>query len=437
MKNILSKFSFKNAILKGTLILTISGITCRAIGFFFRVYMTHLIGSEGMGIYQLIIPFAGVVYAACIAGICTGISRFTAESVHSSRWMIAGSVLSIPLSIICSLIFWKYAELISIRILLNPDCVSPLRTLALSFPFAAAHSCIGAYFLGIKKVTIPAVSQLIEQFVRIGSIILVSLFLHQAGRPFTVSMILFGNLIGDIAATIYNFICFHFYKKNLESKKLHLLNQIRRMTTYSLPLTMNRVLMQLLASGEAVLIPVQLMLYGHDQTAAMSLYGILAGMALPFINFPSAITNALSVMLLPEISEAQSKNDIKKIASIIRQTIQLCLIMGLFFTLLFILIGSRLSVFMFNNDTVGIYVSILAWICPFQYMAVTLGSILNGLGKTTSTCVVNIAGILIRILFLMLLTPRIGVSGCLYGLLCGQIFVCAAHFLQLRHMYQL
>lgn len=433
------KLNLKNALIKGTLILTAASVACRIIGFFFRIYMTRLIGSEGMGIYQLITPIAGVIYAICIGGVCTAISKFTAENSRVFFWMNAGITLALPLSIASSILFWENADFISTRILMNPGCSSAVKMLSLSFPFAAIHSCIGAYFLGSKKVSVPAISQLLEQLVRIGCVVFMSVLFNKTGKNVSVSIILLGNLFGELASSLYCIICVALLKSKLNPrpKSAWKFVGIRRITTYSLPLTLNRVLMQLLASGEAVLIPVQLMLYGMTQSEAVSLYGILAGMALPFISFPSAITNSLSVMLLPEIAGAQVHNDNKKIASIIRRTIKLCLYLGLFFTIIFILIGSKLSVIMFKNDTVGIFVSVLAWICPFQYMAVTFGSILNGLGKTTSTCIVNISGILLRITFLVLLTPVLGITGYLYGLLCGQITICISHFLQLNHMFHI
>jgi stage V sporulation protein B len=48
--------------------------------------------------------------------------------------------------------------------------------------------------------------------------------------------------------------------------------------------------------------------YGN-RYRSVEIYGILSGMALPFIMFPSTITNALSLMLLPKISAAKTHND--------------------------------------------------------------------------------------------------------------------------------
>ena len=74
----------------------------------------------------------------------------------------------------------------------------------------------------------------------------------------------------------------------------------------ALPLMGNRLVMNLLQSLEAILIPVRLELSGLSRSQALSVYGVLTGMALPFVMFPSAIINSLAVVLLPSVARHQS-----------------------------------------------------------------------------------------------------------------------------------
>ena len=71
----------------------------------------------------------------------------------------------------------------------------------------------------------------------------------------------------------------------------------------ALPLTANRIVLNLLQSVESVSIPSRLRLYGYDNVTALSVYGVLTGMAMPFIFFPNALTSSVAVLLLPLISE--------------------------------------------------------------------------------------------------------------------------------------
>lgn len=46
----------KRTIIKGTLILTITGILTKCLGFYNRIFLTRLIGVKELGTYQLIFP---------------------------------------------------------------------------------------------------------------------------------------------------------------------------------------------------------------------------------------------------------------------------------------------------------------------------------------------------------------------------------------------
>ena len=77
----------------------------------------------------------------------------------------------------------------------------------------------------------------------------------------------------------------------------------------ALPLTANRIVLNILQSIEAVSIPQKLLLYGYDTTTALSVYGVLTGMAMPMIFFPNALTSSVAVLLLPTISENHAKGE--------------------------------------------------------------------------------------------------------------------------------
>lgn len=40
----------------GALLLTAAGFAGRLIGFFYKIFLSHAIGAQGLGIYQMIFP---------------------------------------------------------------------------------------------------------------------------------------------------------------------------------------------------------------------------------------------------------------------------------------------------------------------------------------------------------------------------------------------
>ena len=73
----------KSKLAKGTIILTIAGFISRILGFFYRIWLSDQLGSELLGIYQMIFPISSVCYTIYASGIQTAISKLTAERKSS------------------------------------------------------------------------------------------------------------------------------------------------------------------------------------------------------------------------------------------------------------------------------------------------------------------------------------------------------------------
>ena len=129
-------FSFnKNAVLKGTVILTLAGIISRIAGFFYRIFLTRQIGADGIGMFQLVTPVLGIAFALCSAGIQTAISRFCAAKKFQSTWLFAGLAVALPLSVLFTFFTYAYADFIAVQIFLTKTAPVLSRFLQLLFHF--------------------------------------------------------------------------------------------------------------------------------------------------------------------------------------------------------------------------------------------------------------------------------------------------------------
>ncbi len=87
------------------------------------------------------------------------------------------------------------------------------------------------------------------------------------------------------------------------------------------------------------MIPSRLRLFGYTASEALGVYGILTGMAMSVIMFPSVITNSVSVLLMPAISEAKAGGNDALIRRAVLKTIRVCLLWGFFCTAGFLATG--------------------------------------------------------------------------------------------------
>lgn len=424
----------KRVILQGALILTVVGFISRIIGFFYRIFLSHAIGAEGVGIYQLIFPVYSMAFSLTASGIQTAISRNVSgkmalgDQKGARDVFLAGLLLTFSGTLIASLFLYREAAWIASALLKETRCEALIRLLAFALPFAGIHSCVGGYYLGLKKTGVPAISQLIEQLARVSVSYLVYLIFLEKGAQPTPILAVIGLVFEEIASALFCMTAavFHFGTKKINSQADSSRLPFWNLLELSLPLTANRVLINLLQSVEAVCIPLRLQLSGLAVSSSLSVYGVLTGMALPLVLFPSAITSAISVMLLPTVSEAQASGKHGRISRTLEGTVQYSLILGILCTGIFLCFGENMGQVLFGSRLAGKFILIMAWICPFLYLGSTLTSILNGMGRTVTTFWQNAVSLLIRILFVWFAIPRFGITGYLWGLLVSQLFSAAA-----------
>ena len=164
----------KRTIIKGTLILTITGILTKCLGFYNRIFLTRLIGVKELGTYQLIFPLYILGISFCCQGIATTITKHVSYLLGKKKYsdtrraLCFGGFLSFVLSLLVSACFFFGCDFIAMHILKNTDCRILLRILSPAVPFVAIKACINAFFIGHEKPVFSGSCQLIEQIIRIG-----------------------------------------------------------------------------------------------------------------------------------------------------------------------------------------------------------------------------------------------------------------------------
>ncbi len=443
----------KYPLITGTLILTATGILSRIIGFFYRIFLSQTIGEEGMGIYQLIAPVMVLSFSLTAAGIQTAISKFAAPEPstknygHSVRILLSGLAISLTLSCFASYILYTEASFIAKNLLLEARCQPLVRIYALSLPFGAIHSCINGYYYGIKKTAIPAISQLLEQSARVLSVYCIFAYCKSHSLETTISISVIGIVIGEILSMGLSAIAvlLRFHKLGLfasycnshnlslaPAKHPGLFKTGRDILGMAIPLSGNRLIINLLQSVEAVYIPNKLMVFGLSNSDVLRIYGVLTGMVLPLILFPTALTGSIAVLLLPYVSEAQASNNYKKISQALSKCLYFCLGIGFLCGIFFFLFGNVLGEYLFDSEMAGTFIRTISFICPFLYLRNILMSVVHGLGQTGRSFIFQIIGNSCKLAFVFLAIPVFGINGYLWGLLVSELLFCALYITSLR-----
>lgn len=432
--------ALKNPIFIGTLLLSGAGISSRFMGFFFRIFLSRTIGAEGLGLYQLVMPIITISFAATACGYQTAISKFVAQSRNRAKYyFLTGLFLACTSALFLSIFLYSNSIWIAINIFGNVRCYSLIQIASLSLAPCAFHSCANGYYYGLKKATLPALSQIIEQIVRIVSVYIIYIVISSRGKSLLPTHAMWGITLSEIAGMLFFITIFLFKQSNSDSefrntysynkssiKIKNYTQYIKPMWSIAFPITINHLIQNLCSSYENILIPHKLCAYGLSESKALSMYGILCGIALPVILFPGVITNSLSVLLLPKISQDNANNNTSNLSSALKKAILYGLLLGFGFTIILSLFGNFIGNKIFASIYAGMFICKLSWLCPFLYTNSLLSSIMHGLGHPGSVLLINILASAIRISMIILLVPKYGIDALLWGMLISQIYTTIA-----------
>lgn len=438
ISHVLSKIknmTANNLVIKGTLILTIAGFSTRILGFYNRIFLSGLIGAKEMGIYQLIFPLYMVAFALTTCGNELAVTKLVSE--YKSRGDMASAraffrvcfVVSALLSLTVCFIMRRNALWLCTHILNAPECVNCLKIICLGIPFMSMKGSIHGYFIGLEKSSVHGISDLLEQTAKIFGLYLLATYIC-VRSSYNAQFAVWGIVIGEVTAFLYSvaalLVHHRKYKNCFQGRPIRKAQIFRLFAKNSIPLTANRLALTVLQSIEAIMIPTVLLMYYHNSELSLATYGVFSGMAFPFIMFPSTITNSLSTMLLPAVSSANSSLQKPYLVRLCEKSLHFCLLIGIFSTITFYIFGRDIGMLFFQNKEAGMYLYQLSFLCPLIYLATTLASILNGLGFAAHNLLLTMIATVIRIGFIQLLIPKIGITGYTAGMFASYLFLSLA-----------
>lgn len=425
----------KKSFISGAITLIMAGLVVRVLGFVYRIYLSNLIGAEGMGLFQLIAPIYSLIILTITSGISIAVSKMVAQELAKNHIInlrrITKCALFIVLGagVIVSIFILIFSGVISNVILKDSRTYYSVILLIPCIPAIAAASALKGYFYGIQDVTPTAISQIVEQIVRIGLVVAMAGYFVKIGLDYACALATIGMAVGEMSNLFVLAIIYKIKKKN-SFKKLSRNGFIRKrviikeLLEISLPISFNRFITSIMSAVEMILIPRRLLAGGLDYQNSIEEYGKLSGMVMPLIFFPSVVTSALATTLVPAISEAISLRNFKSVNYRISKSIQLTFILGIIFTSIFLNYHNEIGNMLYSKEKVGQTLYLLSFSCTFLYLQQTLLGILNGLGKQGISLRNSMLGYIIRICFVYFCIPLYGVKGYVWGIVLSTAFVC-------------
>jgi len=291
----------------------------------------------------------------------------------------------------------------------------------------------------LQEAKIPAVNQVLEQIVRMVVIYFIAAQFVPRGLEYAAAAALIAIVVEEIFSFGFVFVAYKLHRKKRRVRMLPKLSAAQSLTLImgmALPLTGNRVAGSLLTAWENVLIPRRLQMYGLPAAEAISEFGRIQGMAIPLIFFPTAVLTALSVTLVPAVSEAAAAKDMRGISSIASKALLFASITGVGAASLFLFFAHELGLAIYNQP-IGLMLQLLGIMAPFIYMQIILSGVLNGLGCQMFIFRNSLLSSGISIAFIFIFVPQFGLVAYIFGWLVSLVVVIALGLRKIRQFMPL
>ena len=401
--------------------MTLTALLLRTIGMFFRVWLSGRIGSEGMGLYQLIFSVYMLAATFATSGITTAVTRLIAEELElgtaaSVKRILKRSVtLALIIGAVSALLVYVFSDFIALNWIKDIRAARSIRILSLSLPFMGISSCIKGYFYAVRRAATPSAAQIIEQLIRIAVIFAVIDAYSAKGLEYACAAVLIADTIAEALSCLFVYIGYLRDKRKLGSKigarAAPPYSVVRKLVAISAPIAGGRYLTTLLRTVESLLVPGCLAISVGSRNDALSIYGAFRGMAMPVMFFLSAFLTAISTLLVPELSSALSTGNRQQISSSVKRTMHITMSVSMLVGGVFFAFGEDIGKAVYGTNEVGYFIVALAPLVPLMYMESVITGVLNGLDQQTHIFVYNVVDSVLRIILIYVFVPRYGVSG--------------------------
>lgn len=427
--------------LRGTLILLIAGLVTRVLGFINRIVIARFIGEEGVGLYMMAFPTLILIITITQLGLPVAISKNVAEAEARGdvkkikKILIVSLTTTISLSIVFTPALIFLAPYLSKTLFTDSRTLLPLLAIAPIVPIVAVSSVLRGYFQGKQNMKPAAISQVIEQIIRIALIAFMTKTFLPYGVEYAAAGAMFASVIGELASLVYLLTSFKLKKRfrlrgrffqHVQTGK----STFKELMAIALPTTGSRLIGNISWFLEPIVVSQALALAGVTAIVATKQYGALTGFAMPLLMLPSFVTNSLSTSLVPAISEANSKNDKRMIEHRLQQALRFVFITGGIAVVILYVLSDPLMEVMYGSTSGSFFIKLMAPFFLLQYYQGPLQATLQALNLARAAMINSFLGALVKtvVIFLLASQPSFGINGAAIGIVVGILLVTMLHF---------
>lgn len=388
----------------GTIILLTGGFFSKFLGFVLRIIITRQIGTEGIGLYSLVMPTFGLFITIATFSYPVAISKIISARGKSSKKAIFSIIpISIILNLFTLLIIFLISKPLANIFLKDQRLYIPLLSIGFTLPFIGLSSIIKGYYWGKQRMGIYILSNIVEQIVRIIVLIFLIPKVIKVSLVLTISLIIVVNVLSETSSIIVMLLGLpkgvKITKEDLRPSKEY----IKDIMNICVPSTSSKIVGSISHFLEPIVLINVLSYVGYSNNYIVTEYGIVNGYSLALLLIPQFFTMSISTSLIPELSKSYSIEDIKNCKKRLFQITGLSLMIGAFSTGIIFAVPEYFLNLIYNTNLGANYIRVLAPFFLLYFINTPLASAMQALDMSKDEMQITLLTSFVKLFLLTLL----------------------------------
>ena len=400
---------------------------------------------RGLGIFELIMSIFTFATTFANSGISLAATRITSEELDGNGGK--GLRVAMKKCILYSLFFgfiamgllFLSANYCSSVLLHGKVTPFPLYIMAISMPFTSVITSLSGYFTGVRRVSKTSFSRILTMIVQV-SLTCVFLYAFPSSNLSTVcTYLILASTVSCVFEFIVTFVLYIIdirngsWSKSSQKNPTSLVQTpLKKILRIALPVAITSYIRSGLSTLKQLLIPFSLEKYSVSCDEALSQYGLINGMTMPILMFPSIIITSCAGLLIPEFARYNLKKDFKRMNQVtsfiftFTSFFSVCVI-GIFLTF-----TEEICYFVYHNLEISNFLALLCPLVILIYLDKIIDAMLRGLDKQVGVMFCNIFDLVSTILLIYTLVPVFGIYGYIAIIAISEILNFTISLIQLK-----
>lgn len=447
-------------LLQGAFILSAAAIVSKLIGTLQKIPLQNIGGDAVFGIYNTVYPLYTMLLTVAMLGLPAAISKFVAEASagrrdeEGRRILLLSAVITGISGLIIGAITYAGAPLIA-KWVGNSHVIPALRTSAWALAVVPIMSALRGYFQGLHNMVPTAVSQIVEQSMRVAVMIVLLLYLtsRSAGAEEIAAGALLGSAGGGAAGLLIMLLYLRRHRRQVriaaspnidtavEDQIVRSMNtdskgqsykgfKVSALLAYGIPVMLGALAMPLIGLVDVFTVPRLLTSLGSE-VRAMAEFGVY-NRGLPLVQIVTMIATSLSVVFIPALAEAKYRGDMKLIENRCSLSLRWFWLLGLAAATGLAILAEPINIALYGDAVGSSTMTWLAFTAVGGTVSIISAALLQGLGYVRAPALHLLAAALLKAALNLLLVPQQGITGAAIASVAAYSFAAALNVLLLH-----